>query len=274
MPDRIVGRGRRAQLGRIRGSTTRWQVYAQLRAEIVSLGLVPGTPVSEAELAEAYGVSRTPVREALIRLAEDHLVDVVPQFGTFVTRINVREVTDVLFIRETVERATLADIAERITDDDEADLRDLLGRQERAARRGDLTAWFAADEELHFTLQQIGDHMHTWSVIGWAKAHLDRVRMLSRPDAAALGTLHGTHTALVDHLVAGRVAEAGELLAGHLREVLDLLEPLQREHADYFSDEVRPAGPLAGSAATASGRRRTSSGQASGTPRTSDNVRW
>lgn len=269
MADRMLGRTMRAQLGRIRESTTRWQVYAQLRSDIVSLDLAPGQAVSEAELAEVYGVSRTPVREALIRLAEDHLVEVVPQAGTYVTRISVREVTDVHFIRETMELATLPHIAERMTEEDEAQLRDLLAKQRWATERGDVAAWFASDEELHFTLQQVGDHMRTWSVISWAKAHLDRVRMLARPDGAQLATLHARHTALIDNLAAKRLKPAEQVLTEHLREVLGLLEPLREAHSGYFVVDEAPAGPAYSrvSSASASGRRRTGSGHSSGTPK-------
>ena len=267
MADRTLGRTMRAQLGRVRESTARWQVYAQLRSDIVTLDLAPGQAVSEAELAEVYGVSRTPVREALIRLTEDHLVEVVPQLGTYVTRISVREVTDVHFIRESLELATLPHMVERISDDDEAQLRDLLAKQRWATDRGDLAAWFATDEELHFTLQQIGDHVRTWSVISWAKAHLDRVRMLSRPDAAQLATLHAQHTALIDSLAANRLATAERVLTEHLREVLGLLEPLREAHSGYFVLDEPAAGPAYSqvSSDSASGRRRTGSGHASGT---------
>lgn len=275
MTDRTLGRTMRAQLGRIRESTTRWQVYAQLRSDIVTLDLPPGRAVSEAELAEVYGVSRTPIREALIRLAEDHLIEVVPQLGSYVTRISVREVTDVLFIRETLELATLADIADRMTEDDEAQLRDLLARQRSAAERGDAAAWFSTDEELHFTLQQIGDHMRTWSVIGWAKAHLDRVRILSRPDIDRLTAMHARHAALVDDLAAKRVGAAAQVLTEHLREVLGLLPSLQDAHDDYFVSDDTPVGSAYSrvSAASASGRRRTGSGQASGTSKRSTSKR-
>jgi len=273
MSDRTLGRTMRAQLGRVRQSTTRWQVYAQMRADIMNLSLAPGRAVSEAELAEVYGVSRTPIREALIRLTEDHLIEVVPQLGSFVTRISTREVTDVHFIRVSLEVATLAGIAERMTDDDVSLLEDLLTQERLAAERGDLAAWFAADEELHYTLQQIGDHTRTWSVIGWAKAHMDRVRILANPDAERLESMRAQHAALVESLAAKDVAAAERILVAHLGEVLELLGPLVREHPAYF-DEAPAGSAYSGvSAARSRGRRRTASGQASGTSNLSESSR-
>lgn len=240
MAERTASRGRRVQLSRMRDSSTRSQVYTQLRAEIITLAMQPGQVLSESELAEVYGVSRTPVREALIRLAGENLVEVVPQLGTFVSRISVREVTEAQFIRETLERASLPHAIERITPADEAALRSVLARQAAAGERGDLVEWFSTDEELHRALLEIAGHPKTWSVVSSIKAHLDRVRMLSLPDPAILSSMHGQHATLVDHVAAKRTQQADKLLTQHLRGVLGVLEPLEKEHPDYFLlDEER-----------------------------------
>jgi DNA-binding GntR family transcriptional regulator len=222
------------QLSRMRDSSTRSQVYAQLRGEIISLEMVPGQVLSESELADQYGVSRTPVREALIRLADENLVEVVPQLGTFVSRISVRDVTEAQFIRETLERASLPQAIERLTADDEAHLRSLLAKQSDAGGRGDLAEWFSTDEQLHRALLEIAGHPKTWSVVSSIKAHLDRVRILSLPDPKILASMHSQHATLVDHVSDKRARQADKLLTEHLRGVLTVLEPLEKQHPDYF----------------------------------------
>jgi DNA-binding GntR family transcriptional regulator len=222
------------QLSRMRDSSTRSQVHAQLRGEIVSLEMVPGQVLSESELADQYGVSRTPVREALIRLADENLVEVVPQLGTFVSRISVRDVTEAQFIRETLERASLPHAIKRLTADEEAHLRSLLAKQSDAGRRGDLTEWFSTDEQLHRALLEIAGHPKTWSVVSSIKAHLDRVRILSLPDPKILASMHSQHATLVDHVSNKRTRQADKLLTEHLRGVLTVLEPLEKQHPDYF----------------------------------------
>lgn len=86
-PRPVVARMRRN--GRPRGATAASRIYADLRAELVSLVRRPGEPISEAQIATAYGVSRTPVREAILKLSDEGLVEIFPQSGIFVSRIPV-----------------------------------------------------------------------------------------------------------------------------------------------------------------------------------------
>lgn len=216
-----------------------------LRLAIVSLELRPGQALSENELAGRFNVSRTPIREALIRLADEDLVEVVPQLGTFVSRISLRYVNEIQFVREVLERASLPHAINNITARDEARLRLLLAEQEEAGRDGDLMRWFATDEDLHRTLLEIGGHPKAWSVASSAKAHLDRVRLLSPINPKILAELHAQHRAIVDHVVAKERKKADTVLTSHLRIAPDVLERLESEHPDYFlrddQQDPRPA---------------------------------
>jgi GntR family transcriptional regulator, rspAB operon transcriptional repressor len=264
MAGRALRSPRREQLGVLRSASTRAQVYALLRRDIVSLDLLPGQALSENELAARHSVSRTPVREALIRLADEGLVEVAPQLGTFVSRISVRDVVEIQFIRETLERASLPHAVKNITSADEAYLRALLDEQEDAGRKGDLHHWFATDEDLHRTLLEIGGHPRVWPIVSSAKAHLDRVRMLSLPDPTILSELLSQHRAIVDFVVAKQRKNADSVLSHHLRIALDILQPLEEEHPDYFVlDEPEPTRlpsrrPTTRTATRASSRQRSS----------------
>jgi GntR family transcriptional regulator, rspAB operon transcriptional repressor len=239
----VLGNPRRTSQGSLRAGNTRAQVHALLRQAIVSLDLLPGQALSENELADYYNVSRTPVREALIRLADEDLVEVVPQLGTFVSRISVRHVTEIQFVWETLERASLPHAIRRITPRDAKYLRNLLDEQEEAGREGDLKQWLATDEDLHRTLLEIGGHPKAWSIVSSAKAHLDRVRMLSLPDEKMLADLHTQHRAIVDHVVAKERRKADAILTEHLRFALDALEELASEHPSYFLLDETGASP-------------------------------
>ncbi|WP_166345762.1 GntR family transcriptional regulator [Phytoactinopolyspora limicola] len=237
MAVRALGASRRAQVGALRGASTRAQVYQLIRRAIVSLELLPGQALSENELAAQYAVSRTPVREALIRLADEGLVEVVPQFGTFVSRISVQDVIEVRFIRETLELASLPHAVERIGPEGERKLRRILAEQEDAEQQGDLQQWFTTDEDLHRTLLEIGGHPKIWPIVSSAKAHLDRVRMLPMPDPGHLQELRAQHSAIVDHVVAKDLPAAEQVLRHHLQLALDALKPLEERFPDYFSEE-------------------------------------
>jgi DNA-binding GntR family transcriptional regulator len=209
-------------------------VYQDLREQIVSVALDPGSRISENELAAGYGVSRTPVREALIRLADDGLVEVFPQLGTSVSRISVREVREAQFIREALETAALPLAAERAGPDDFTRLDAVLAEQRAARTAGDLARFFAADEALHRALIELSGHRKAWTVAYGARAQLDRVRWLGLPERADTGALIGEHAAIVEHLAGGQVPAAREVLTRHVRRVLEDLEPLGARFPSFF----------------------------------------
>jgi GntR family transcriptional regulator, rspAB operon transcriptional repressor len=219
------------------GSTTRTRAYDALRAAIVSGTIAPGARLSENELAETLGVSRTPVREALLRLREDQLVDAVPQFGTFVTPISIRAVKDAQFLREAVECAAVRLAAERARPEDVEQLRDVLRRQEEARDRQDLDAWFNLDEEFHRAVCDLSGRPIAWRVGRRANGHLDRVRRLSLPVPSYLGEMVEEHRRVVDAIDLGDPALAEAALRHHLRMVLSGVPVLRAEHPELFADE-------------------------------------
>jgi GntR family transcriptional regulator, rspAB operon transcriptional repressor len=237
MAERSLRPARRNQVAILRGASTRTHVYNVIRRAIISLELAPGQALSENELATRYAVSRTPVREALIRLADDGLIEVVPQLGTFVSRISVRDVIEVQFIRETLERASLPHAIKLFEAGDERRLRRILSEQEDAEHDGDLQRWFATDEDLHRTLLEIGNHPKIWPIVSSAKAHLDRVRILTLPDPEHLRALRAQHAAIVDSVIAKDRKAADAMLKDHLHLVIDVLEGLERKHPDYFVED-------------------------------------
>ena len=180
-------------------------------------------------------MSRTPVREALARLSDEGLVDVRPQRGTFVSRISVNEVIEVQFIRESIEIAGLADAVQNFTDRDRSRLDRLLSEQAEAGEAGELVHWYETDESFHRSLLEIGNHPLAWGAVLRAKAHLDRVRVLSLTTPAALGTLNTEHRDILSHVAQGDLPLATEALRGHLRIVLDDLQALREANQEYFT---------------------------------------
>lgn len=237
MVARPLGTQRRTQLDVQRRASTRSHVYAVLRRAIISLELLPGQALSENELAAAHSVSRTPVREALIRLADDGLVEVVPQLGTFVSRISVQDVREVQFIRETLERASLPHAIAALSRPSEKRLRRILAEQDEAEDQQDLMAFFGTDDELHRALLEVGGHPKVWPVVAAAKSHLDRVRMLALPDPGIVEELHTQHCTIIDHVIDKNLKAADATLKDHLRLVVDALEPLEARYPDYFTHE-------------------------------------
>ena len=113
------------------------QVYRALREAIVAAELEPGQRISENELTVRLGVSRTPIREALARLRDERFVQVIPQLGTYVTRISTAAVEDAQFVREALECAAVRIAAQRATTADIAALEGLVRRQEEVVANDD-----------------------------------------------------------------------------------------------------------------------------------------
>ena len=225
-----------ARRGRPRG-----QIYVVLRDAIVSAALEPGRQLSENELAALLGVSRTPIREALQRLRDDRLVEIVPQLGTFVTRISEDAVADAQFVREALECAAVRQAALRVRDDDLAGLEATIRRQEAAREAADYDRFYVLDDELHRSLCDLSGHEIAWSLSQRAKGHLNRVRRLSLPEPGYLMEMISEHRAVVA-AVAERDPDAAEQsLRHHLRMVLSTLPAIRAQHPDYFDSEGETA---------------------------------
>jgi GntR family transcriptional regulator, rspAB operon transcriptional repressor len=201
-------------------------VYDSVREMIVRTTMPPGSRITEADIGERLGVSRTPVREALLRLAEEGLVQMVPQSGIYVAPVNFLAVSEAQFIREHLECAVIREVAAKIDGGGMALLRGTLNRQEAARDAGDIVRFYELDELLHQQLCELGGRSGVWRVIQHSKHHLDRVRWLSLPVAEHIPHLIMQHQAVVDAL--GRrdpdIAEAS--LRVHLREVYATIERL------------------------------------------------
>jgi DNA-binding GntR family transcriptional regulator len=219
------------------GGSARDQVYAALREAIVSAELEPGRQLSENELAELLGVSRTPVREALARLRDERLIAIVPQLGTFVTLISPQAVADAEFVREALECSAIRLATPRATENDLAELQVNLAAQDRAQETGDAGAFDRLDDDLHHRLCELSGHEVAWWLSRRANGQLDRVRRLSLPEPGYLGEMVAEHRAVVAAVAAGDVDLAETRLRHHLRMVLSPLPQIRAAHPEYFEEE-------------------------------------
>lgn len=218
------------------------QIYAALRDAIVRVTLRPGQGISETEMAVNFGVSRTPIREALIRLADEGLIDIYPQAGTFVSRIDLAAVREAQFVRQTLETAVAiqaASIGVEITA-----FEPILERQERAIRNGDFPEFFAADEDLHRKVFELAGHGATWRLVQSAKSHLDRVRQLERPSEETLVEMLRQHRAIATAIRSGDATYIVEAIREHSTVILKVAPDVAARHPDLFkgSSALDPAG--------------------------------
>ncbi|HEY1778050.1 MAG TPA: GntR family transcriptional regulator [Solirubrobacteraceae bacterium] len=213
------------------------QVYRALRDAIIATDLAPGQRISENELAERLAVSRTPIREALIRLRDERFVQIVPQLGTYVTPISVAAVEDAQFIRESLECAAVRIVAVSAESGDLAALEGLVQRQTEVSEHGDHARFAVLDDEFHAALCELAGRPVAWEVAQRVKGHLNRVRRLSLPQPEYLAEMVAEHRLVLDALHRHDPDEAESALRHHLRMVLSALPAIRAQHPDYFEEE-------------------------------------
>lgn len=209
------------------------QLHGILRERIVTCELTPGQRVSETEFASAYQVSRQPVREAFIKLAEEGLVIVRPQRGTFVRRISVPDVLTARFIREAVEADLVRRVAERSSPEIVADLDAQILLQRGAAETGSPTEFMGLDEYFHRRLAlhagepEVADYLRTLTI------HITRVRNISARQFAP-DRLVAQHSDIVDAIRNGDGSAAETAMRLHLREISKDLPHIVQANPEYF----------------------------------------
>lgn len=159
------------------------RIYAELRRDLMLLEPEPGSPLDMKVLAERLGVSRSPVREALLRLAGEGLVDIMPQRGTFVSRIDSDRAREERFFRESLEIPALGlfvgEAEEPLFTRCRDDMAAALETQRLAAGRGDFEAFFASDDDFHQAIFTGAGKRRCWEAVLAMSGHYRRLRFLS-----------------------------------------------------------------------------------------------
>ncbi len=212
------------------------QIYKALRKSIVRLERRPGVSLSEKDICAEFGVSRTPVREALQRLAEEDLVDVFPHSGTYVSRISFTEAEEGFVIRSALEVESVRRACAHITDQQILDLQEIVTRMRNIVFENRLTDYIDEDDALHASIASYSALPRIWKFISLAKVHLDRMRQLSAPVPGHLADVTEQHAAIV-HALSRRNAKQAELaMRIHLESSFAVMASLMQNRDDLFKD--------------------------------------
>jgi GntR family transcriptional regulator, rspAB operon transcriptional repressor len=219
------------------GTSAREQAYSVLRSAIVSAELEPGRRLSENQLAELIGVSRTPVRDALARLRDERLVAIVPQLGTFVTFVDEDAVADAHFVREALEIEAVRIAAGQAGGEAMEALERNLAEQQRAADADDAELFAQLDDDLHHILCDLSGREVAWRLSERTRGQLDRIRLLSLPEAGYRHQMLAEHRAVVAAVADHDAPRAERELRHHLRMVLSQLPAIREAHPEYFQED-------------------------------------
>ena len=210
------------------------RVYQALRQRIIDMNMAPGTRIVELDIAAEHGVSRTPVHEAVQRLAEEGLIEVLQRVGTFVARIPINELEESMMIRTALEVAVVEKAAARATPESIASLRNILEDQRACAEAKDADGFHRGDEAFHATLAEIAGYPGVWRTIQQTKTQVDRFRRLTLPIEGRMKGVIEEHTRVVVGLEHGRVDEATGAMRDHLDHVLPVIEMTRAFRPDFF----------------------------------------
>jgi DNA-binding GntR family transcriptional regulator len=194
------------------------QVYEILRARIVGVDFLPGQRLSEKEISSALEASKTPVREALIKLEDVGLVDIIPRSGTYVTPIRIGRYLEASFVRCNLERGAaqraaaasdhrkIAERLERIRDE-----------QQEALSAADYLTFFRLDQRLHRSIFEMTGIPGVWHTIIQTQADVDRVRHLKRIHNIRRGPkVVAEHGEIIEAIRRGEPEAAADALVRHL----------------------------------------------------------
>jgi len=224
------------------GENSRQYAYRVLLGNIMSLRFPPGMVLSDSELSEALGVSRTPVREAIMSLAESRLVTVYPQKSSCVSLLSLAAAEEGLFLRYQTERAILQEAVMKAGSGDLLNMRENLDAQKQCLLAGDKSGFMVLDNAFHKLIYLSVNRPWTWTVVKGIVTHLDRIRLLQLNEGSteALQTTYAEHCAIFEAILSRSEAPMDKLLHDHLtggyhRDILSLI----RRYPDYFEPAYR-----------------------------------
>ena len=213
------------------------QVFEWLRGSILSLQLAPGTALSRTELAERFELSQTPVRDALLQLAQEGLVDIFPQHATLVSRIDIASATQAHFLRCAIELEVVRTLALAAAEET-AVLCPKLTAQidlQAALAIADTEEFIASDQAFHRLMYEAAGAPDLYELVRRRSGHLDRLRRLDLPSPGKAERVVRDHRAIVAALAARDPDAAQAAMRTHLSGTLGRIEDIRARHPDYVA---------------------------------------
>ncbi len=216
------------------GARTKINVYGIIKEKIQFLEMEPGERIIESELSEAFGVSRTPIREALKRLEEERFIDIYPQRGTYVSKIDFSLVKEMAYMRHVLENDIFMSLCRAKKNVTHA-VEDKLLMMELALKNKDYKAYIQQDARFHRSLFACGGHEQIWDTISGFMAHYTRVLVLDMMLPDSLESSYKSHLKIADCIENGRADELKEIMdVHHDYYMTEADEKIQALHPGYF----------------------------------------
>lgn len=215
------------------GENNRDYSYRVIKEAIMSLQLYPGQPISEIELAEALKISRTPIREVMTKLKEEHLVDVIPQVGSYVSKINKKLIEEAVFLRITLEREILKLSCESFPKEHLFELKKNLALQEKLIGQKEKAREFhKLDKQFHLTIFQANNKENVWASIIRLSTHYNRMRLLYEMETSFDQAIR-EHEEIIRIIENQEVEKVENIVREHITDPIKNWEELYKEESPY-----------------------------------------
>ncbi len=210
------------------------EIITQLKKEILSLQLKPGTIVSEATLTERFQLSRTPIRDILKQLALEGYIDIYPQKGSLVSFIDLESVEQIIYLRSTLEKEILKELSHEMPMKGLHDLKNILGTQKDCIDAVDgFEQFMHLDDAFHKKMFELAGRSFLWDLIQQFNVHYVRYRKLHMLKKEKLVEIHKEHEAMVAHMMNKETDKIDALVHHHIRADVNSLY-FQEHFNDYI----------------------------------------
>lgn len=226
-----------------KNENNRQYAYRVLHKNIMNLWLEPGTVLNESELCQLFGMSRTPIHEAIIQLRNEHLVEVQPQSASTISKIDLNLLYEGYFLRLCVEPIMMEEMAGKLLPQDLESLKAILQLQEQVLRDCDVVnEFFALDDLFHQKIYEIHRTPHVWTAIKGISSHFDRVRFLDaayyKSEQRYLEAFYQEHVYLYQLLLCGipKDIQMKIVLERHVSSYKKSLMRITEQFPHYFAN--------------------------------------
>ncbi|MCC8179839.1 MAG: GntR family transcriptional regulator [Planctomycetes bacterium] len=209
--------------------------YTELKNAIQYLEMMPGSVISESDLMERMGLGRTPIREALIRLSEEYLVNIYPQSGTYVAQISFPLASEVAYMRHLLDKDVCMKLCR-----EKAQIRDILDEHlyfmQAAIKKNDVAEYIRQDNRLHGVIFNYADHEMIWNIISNSRAHYNRVLMLDLRRPGKMENSFQEHEKIIEYIESGNTRELSSILDIHHDQKMDedFETDIRTQYPEYF----------------------------------------
>lgn len=209
-------------------------VYERIKSDILTLYRIPGSEIKINDIAEEMGISRSPVRDALMRLSDEGLVDIVPQRGCWVSLIDLERVDEERFLRHSLEKSVLSYFIDYAKESDISRLFYFVSLQKEALKDGDGNVFFTYDDQMHQSIFESARKVRIWQIIARETGHYRRMRILSFDQPGVLDKNIEQHIHLIDALSKKDLAEALKIEGEHIFKLNFEANEIIRDNPKYF----------------------------------------